>query len=270
MGASSSAARLNTEPLQESIPPPNRNYEKNEPTDQDDDEYIIEKPGLETDHPTETEKKEIDMNSSVSVMGESIQNIESNVNELENQRSKAINSSHLDNKTKQREPIKDTKQILSNMDLSIQRTTKSSLTVSSTDSSRSVINRPRPQTSQSSNFNRGPGVKSHPGSIRSAISEPSCRNEWEFKMEPIEGFDPEKFKKANQLKKAVSDNTGGDVPYLSHNALYNNMLRLTSPDVDEIQVRKKEDNEFLQKPKPPSYDPFEQQLISRIEREFTF
>ncbi|XP_076362606.1 uncharacterized protein LOC143253148 isoform X2 [Tachypleus tridentatus] len=251
MGASSSAARLNTEPLQESIPPPNRNYEKNEPTDQDDDEYIIEKPGLETDHPTETEKKEIDMNSSVSVMGESIQNIESNVNELENQRSKAINSSHLDNKTKQREPIKDTKQILSNMDLSIQRTTKSSLTVSSTDSSRSVINRPRPQTSQSSNFNRGPGVKSHPGSIRSAISEPSCRNEWEFKM-------------------AVSDNTGGDVPYLSHNALYNNMLRLTSPDVDEIQVRKKEDNEFLQKPKPPSYDPFEQQLISRIEREFTF
>ncbi|XP_022240051.1 uncharacterized protein LOC111085499 [Limulus polyphemus] len=238
MGASSSAARLNTEPLQESIAPPNSNYEKNEPTNQDAEEYINEKPSLGTDQnqPTENEEKETDKNSSaVSVMGESIQNIENNINELENQRSKAMKSSRLDNKTKQREPIKDTKQIVSNEDLIIQRTTKSSLTVSSTDSNQVVINRPRPQTSQSSNFSRGRGVKSHPGSIRSAISEPSCRDEWEFKREPIEGFDPEKFKKANQLKKAVSNNTDGDVSY---NALYTNRLGLTSPDVDEIQVGK--------------------------------
>ncbi|XP_076359062.1 uncharacterized protein LOC143251698 [Tachypleus tridentatus] len=88
--------------------------------------------------------------------------------------------------------------------------------------------------------------------------------------EPIEGFDPAKFRKANRNKQVALNNAGRNVSQLSYDAFYLQRLALMSPDIDALRVEKQaEDPEVSHKPKPPSYDSVEQQLLFRIERDYT-
>lgn len=96
-------------------------------------------------------------------------------------------------------------------------------------------------------------------------------NNWNYRKESLDGFDPTKFKivnkqrKSNNLQKLPGDFSNEEEPSLLWR------LGLTSP-ADAYSSLNNAPQKFVetrtQLPKPPSYDPTEEQLMAMIEKEY--
>ncbi|XP_023218590.1 uncharacterized protein LOC111620829 isoform X1 [Centruroides sculpturatus] len=98
------------------------------------------------------------------------------------------------------------------------------------------------------------------------------QNDWNYRKESLDGFDPSKFKIVNKQRKTnnVQKITGGNFSTEEEPSLVWR-LGLASP-ADAYSSLNNAPQKFVetrtQLPKPPSYDPTEEQLMAMIEKEY--
>ncbi|XP_022236367.1 uncharacterized protein LOC111083921, partial [Limulus polyphemus] len=172
MGASSSVARFNTEPLQETSVP--SIDEDNDFSNQSSEKYGDKNQSnlINNDENKTLKNEPVELTKDSNVSKKAVQNAGKVVDKSKNQESKVIVSNSLDkNKSKLLQPIQSA--VTSNEEGNV---------VSSANSNTSLNSRRRPLTSQSSNRSKDKSVRSYQGPIRSAVSAYSSRDDWEYRM----------------------------------------------------------------------------------------